>query len=268
MHFFNWDLSQSLKELSTHSLVAIKSEYEAEGIRRAELSALSSACGYANIKQALKIGGCEAITDLQDCFQPDIAYVVAPMIETQYAAKKYISAINSVSQPYSYQPDFLLNIETSTSVNNLESILEACATSPFIKGIVFGRVDYTFSLGLGRSSIASDQVASAVLHAAQLVQNYQLDFVVGGGISADSKPFLQELASIHLTRFETRKCVFDASLINQSDFDDVLRKAVRFELLWLESKKSYYEKLAFEDASRIALLSRRHVYEIADGCDP
>ncbi|WP_415399211.1 aldolase/citrate lyase family protein [Synechococcus sp. W4D4] len=230
------------------------------------MNAISAICAPLQVPQALKIGGCEAVTDLYDCLSPHISYVVAPMIETAYAARKYVSAVTKVTGASTTPPDFLLNIETNTSFNNIESILEECSQSPLIRGVVFGRVDYTFSLGLDRDSISSERVSKDVLKAAQFAKDYNLDFVVGGAISADSKELLQNLASVHLTRFETRKCVFDSSLLDSTYFEEVLRKAVRFELLWLQSKKNFYESLSNEDSSRIEMLSRRHVYGLSDGC--
>ena len=44
-----------------------------------------------------------------------------------------------------------------------------------------------------------------------------LEFVVGGGISADAVPFLIEINKVALNRFETRKCVFDTSKLNEDD---------------------------------------------------
>ena len=76
-------------------------------------------------------------------------------------------------------------------------------------------------------------------------------------MSTNSVKALNSIAFSHLTRFETRKVIFNAKDALSSNIEEGLRSAVRFELLWLENKRNYYESLAREDATRIKMLQDR-----------
>ena len=76
--------------------IALKAEFESEGTRFAELLRLKEIANGANLPLVVKIGGCEAIRDLLDCKDLRIDNIVAPMIESKYAASKFVHALNRV----------------------------------------------------------------------------------------------------------------------------------------------------------------------------
>ena len=151
--------------------------------------------------------------------------------------------------------DFLVNLETITAFNNRKDILEQARGN--LNGIVFGRVDFSESLGIGREGIHSDQVTENVIEIASMCKENNLDLVVGGAVSADSIDVLKKISSVYLTRFETRKIVFDSDIISYPELNDGLINAVHFELLWLQNKKSYYSSIEREDDLRIKMLDER-----------
>ena len=57
--------------------------------------------------------------------------------------------------------------------------------------------------------------------------------------------------------FETRKCVFDSEILNNSVLKIALKNSVEFELLWLKNKKIFLKEFSYEDQLRIKMLEER-----------
>ncbi len=247
-----------LRDLKTHAHVTgVKAEFEAEGTRMEEAKRLKEVTMEAGLGLNIKIGGCEALKDMFDAICLGTERIIAPMVETPYALKKFLGAVK-IAYPEDLRPnvEFLINVETITTLNNLEAMLNLPEIGQ-LQGIVIGRVDMTGSLGMTREDINSREILNISLKAAAMAKAKGLDVIVGGGVSVHSLPFFRAFPAGHLDRFETRKVIFSCpgALGNP---EEAFLKAVEFELLWLKNKKSYYEHIYREDDARITLLERRY----------
>jgi hypothetical protein len=241
-----------------YAAIAVKAEFEAEGTRTEELLRLLDISKRADMKFGLKIGGCEAVRDLIEAKQFGVDYVIAPMVETPYALSKFIEAKNKVFAKDEFEDtDFLVNIETKTGYLHIEEMAKIASAAGAIQGLVFGRVDYVGSKGLSRDFVDSESVTQDCKVVASICNNNHLDLVVGGGVSINSVPVLQQIAENHLSRFETRKVIFDAKALTIKNIQEGLLHAVHFELLWLLNKREYYKIITQEDNKRIEMLDSR-----------
>lgn len=238
-----------------HGVVAIKAEFEAEGTRPDEYLRLLEMTQRAGLKTALKIGGCEAISDLQASHLYGVDYIVAPMVETRYALSKFIDAKNKTHGPHKGRTEFLFNLETDTTLRNLDDILPLAKDG--VDGIVFGRVDFTLSRGMARTAVNERSITDAVLEVAQACREHDLELVVGGSVSADAIEALREIAAVRLDRFETRKVIFEGAACTRDSIRAGIANAVDFELMWLENKRDYYQRIADEDGARIEMMRKR-----------
>jgi hypothetical protein len=236
---------------------AVRAEFETEGARSDELLRLVDIAYKAGVDLAIKIGGCEAVADLNQARLLGAASIVAPMVESVYALKKYILACERVfPESLGDRPSFLFNIETINAFDRQEDLFHI-AKSSILKGVVFGRVDFVGSLGLSRSEIESQQITEKIQKTAAFCKDNSLQLIVGGAISVDSLPALTQVSSVFLSHFETRKIVFGQHAITLPNIEEGLLGSVEFELLWLKNKKEYYGRISQEDHKRIELLEKR-----------
>lgn len=241
-----------------YGAVSVKAEFEAEGTRTDELLRLIDLARRADLDVALKIGGCEAVRDMLESKQFGAEYIVAPMVETPYALKKFVEAKNKVySEDQQEFTDYLFNLETITTFNSLDELMKIATSECGVQGVVFGRVDFSGSLGMSRDMINSDAITQYMISSAETCKNNNLDFVVGGAVSIDSLPELEKVYKVHLTRFETRKVIFSADALDNPKMANGLKETVFFELSWLKNKRDYYGCIQKEDAPRIAMLEQR-----------
>ena len=236
-------------------VVAVKAEFEAEGTRPDEFHRLLELAQRADLKVALKIGGCEAVSDLLASQIYGVDYIIAPMVETPYALSKFIDAKTKTHGDAEQRTEFLFNLETQTTLDHLEAMIPVAKAGKV--GIVFGRVDFTLSRGMPRGAINDPAITDAVLTVARACADNDLDLVVGGSVSVDAIDALRQFRALRLDRFETRKIIFDGSAAGKDWIRDGIDNAVHFELLWLKNKRDYYQRIASEDMARISMMEKR-----------
>jgi 4-hydroxy-2-oxoheptanedioate aldolase len=245
-----------------YHVTSLKAEFEAEGSRIEEIMRLKEVSSCVGLDMTLKIGGCESKRDMFDSINIGVNCLVAPMVETDYALKKYLSAIKSAfPEDLLNSIEFLINMETKTAFQNLDKMFQVDDID-LLAGFVIGRVDMTGSLGLDRDSINGDEIFAISKEIAEKVRAKGKKLVIGGGVSIDAKPFFQALGPTLLDRFETRKVVFSCpgALDNP---EEAFLKAVEFEIMWLKNKKQFYGFIHFEDDARLNLMESRYQSSIA-----
>ena len=235
-----------------HGCVSIKAEFEAEGARKDELIMLREFVENADLGLIIKIGGCEAVHDLDQCKLLGATGVMAPMIETPFAMDKFRGAVTKL---YGERPGIerIINAETKTCLANFDEILEQ--GRGFLTSVTVGRSDLSASMGIPRARIECDEVFDATREFCEKARAAGLTTNFGGNIGIESIPFIQKMAP-WADRFETRKVV----LTVQEDAERLraaIAAALAFELLYLRYKSEYYRRMAEEDSSRILRLERQ-----------
>ncbi|MCQ2410722.1 MAG: aldolase/citrate lyase family protein [Elusimicrobiaceae bacterium] len=260
MNLLERKMLDTLKDLrENHHVIGIKAEFEAEGTRMEEALRLKEVVTKAGLDLFIKIGGCEAIKDMFDARTIGVKGIVGPMIETDYAMTKYVKATHFVfPKEEREEMEFLINVETKTGVAHLDAMI-ARPEFKEITGVVLGRVDMTGSMGLTREDINSEAIFNIAHAISEKTYKAGKKMIIGGGVSAHSLPFFKRLPAGALTRFETRKIIFDAqTALQDSHADKGILKAVGFELMWLKNKRDFYGMIFKEDAARIEMLEARY----------
>ena len=255
-HYEKTMLSLLQKGHANFGIVAVKAEFEAEGTRIDELLRLLEIARRAGVKVALKIGGCEAIRDLIECRQFGVDFIIAPMVESPYALGKFVQAKDNVF-PKNEQNDisFLFNLETRATFDHLEELGVIAQQSGV--GMVFGRVDFAGSMGRDRDFVNSEEMTGFIERVARVSEQRGCELVVGGGVSPDAIEPLRRVRRARLDRFETRKVIFDAAVLDTNVAANGMALAIEFELLWLKNKRDFYGRIAAEDSTRIEMMEAR-----------
>lgn len=243
-----------LKELKNeHNVLAIKAEFEAEGSRTDELVKLNEIVFRADMNLFIKIGGCEAVRDLDQCRLLGASGIMAPMIETPFAMKKFVGAAKKVYGDEISELEWIINAETKTCKANFDEILDA--GKGFLNTISIGRVDLSGSMGLTREVINGAEIFETAQFFAQKAKAAGIIVGFGGGISFDAIDFIKDMKGL-ADKFETRKVVFKYD-DNTERLKAGILKAMEFEVLYLQNKCEFYDRMANEDRARMQMLAQR-----------
>ena len=156
------EIANQLETLMGGGVVGIKQSFEDEGVILEDVLKIKRICDSLNLKLNIKIGGCEAITDINNCLSMEAAGIVAPMIESEFALEKFIeSIISNTDDQARSSTDFFINIESKTAIENLDKILSS-PSSKLLTGIVVGRSDLTKSFGYGKQEVNSKEICEIV----------------------------------------------------------------------------------------------------------
>lgn len=246
-------ITDKLNELKNYyGVIAVKAEFEAEGSRKDELIMLREIVDAAGLRLIIKIGGCEAVHDIDQCKLLGAEGVMAPMIETPFAMRKFCGAISKI-YGNDTSIEHIINAETVTCLENFDEILDIGKS--FLTGVTVGRSDLSASMGIERKDIECDLVFNATREFCEKAKKVGLVTNFGGNIGTESVPFIIKMYPF-IDRFETRKVVLKKN-DNPEFVKEAIKEALEFELLYLKFKSDYYMNMATEDIKRIERLNKQ-----------
>lgn len=226
-----------LKDLRKNCFAkALKLEFEAEGTSFEEALVLKEMAQKSGLELTVKIGGCEAVRDVIDTKKLEAQTVIAPMIESEYALKKFISAVKNIYENVN-DIRLFINIETVTALENFDKIINS-KNFRYINGIIFGRGDMSCSMGMQRNSVNAPAIFVIAKVLSNKMKNCDKEFIAGGNVTLESLQFFKDLP--YISGFETRKIVFDKDILNSKNADNGIIKAIDFEIEWLKYKQKIF----------------------------
>lgn len=248
---------KSLASLSNNfDIFGLKTSFEDEGASFNDVLDVLRLTNIFNLKSTIKIGGCEARTDIHNCLALKVNNIVAPMVESKFATKKFIDSFESI-YPDTSNNSFYVNIESIQAVRNAKDIIEeACAGS--LKGIVVGRSDLSKSIGLTKSDTNSDRVFDLTREVLLLAKDKNLETTIGGNLNSESLPFITKLFEEGLLdRVETRLviCNVDKNLLE--NYSEFISLAISLEKEILEDRLSISSANTDKIKNRLKAISGR-----------
>jgi hypothetical protein len=235
-----------------YGLKGIKAECEAEGSNLNDLNRLSRLTTKSNVGFYVKIGGVEAIRDIYDCYECGVDGIIAPMVETNFAAKKFIDSIKKI--PFKKRPSLTINIETIQGIKNIESISKSFCRD--LKNITIGRSDLVGSLFNKNINVDSPEIVDLIRKAYSITKKYNIELTVGGGVSNKTLEIFNKNNFLrkNIKCVETRKVIFETAKILKKN---ALKKAMEFEKLYIMSKKEYLDMRITSELLRLSKLNER-----------
>lgn len=243
---------EELKNLTSLGVVGIKQSFEDEGALPQDILTMRRITEQIGLNLSIKIGGCEAKTDIQFCKSINADKIVAPMVETSFALTKFIESIINIPKL-----NFYINIESKTAYENLDNILSS-PSSKLLSGIVIGRSDLTKSYGFGKDYVDSPQMQDIVYKALVKCKEYNITTLMGGNISSKSSKFVKKLYKEKLLEYiETRNVIIKLNNKNINNIASIIKSSLIFESKWLQYKANYYNKIGKEYTDRSNLILNR-----------
>lgn len=247
-----------LKKLKSLGVTGVKQSTEDEGSSFENIEYMRKVTKDVGIKLNVKIGGCEAKNDINFCKRIKVDSIIAPMVESSYALKKFeqYASLNKNCLHF-----FML--ETQQSFKNIESMINSNSIKS-IDGVVIGRSDFAGSLGYTKDKVNSDiifkKIEKCLLKIRKKLKK-KFIFKMGGSMSEKSQDFASKFFKKNLLNFiETRNIEIKLSNKSLKNIKKIIPIAYEFEMLWLEYKikKNKKKDLGYKsDLNRIREIKKR-----------
>ena len=240
-----------LKEV--YNIQGVKAEFEAEGSSFRDLVRLRRLTDKLSIPLFLKIGGVEALRDIKDSLEVGVEGLIAPMLESSFGVKKFVDAVDSIYKDTPIHRS--INIETQGSVCQVDDILQ------FAKGridnITVGRTDLSSSYFDSNIRPDSGYIFGLLKELGEKIKSTGMTMTVGGSVSKKTVTLFkknekdwQEL----IFRLETRKVILPFEMMIKKN---AIKEALRFEELYILSKKEISDLFMETETSRLTRLKTR-----------
>ena len=237
---------------NTYNITGIKQSFEDEGVILNDVMTMRRITENADLQMYVKIGGCEAITDINNCVNMGINSIIAPMVETVFSLQKFVSAVKNIEST-----SFYFVCETKTALKNLDRMLRS-DENRVLSGVVVGRSDFTKSYGLPKDETDSEFINTQVLKALKICKKYGMQTTMGGNISTRSCEFIQKAYNENLLdKIETRNVVIDLDDNNTKELNEAVSAALLYEIGWLKFKGTNYASIGHSYLDRSEALKGR-----------
>ena len=251
-------ISAILKNLKNLGVSGVKQSLEDEGASFDDIRIMRKITKELKLKLNVKIGGCEAKNDIFFCRNIQVDSIVAPMIESEYAVKKFVQCGAQKKSNL-----LLINLETFQSIKNLKHIIKSKYFKS-IDGVVIGRSDLAGSMGYSKSFVNSKRIYNITrktFTSIKKIKNKKI-FKMGGSITQNSKEFIQSLFEKKILDYvETRNIEIKLSKKAMNNFEKIIIGSFQFEIEWLKyrikNNKNLPINLAVDYKKRIKEIRHR-----------
>jgi len=234
-------------------LQGIKAEFEAEGSNFRDIMRLRRLTAKADVNLFLKIGGVEAVRDIKDSLELGVDGLIAPMVETKFGVKKFVDAYKSIYKEHRIH--LSINVETENAIGGIDNILDFAVNK--IDNVTLGRTDLSASYFDPEVVPDSDLIFKLIKNIGAKVRKSGLTFTVGGTISlATIDKFRKNPSQVEcINNIETRKVILprDIAIGRKNAIND----ALKFEELYILSKKEFTDLFIESEVTRLIKLTRR-----------
>tara|TARA_B100000925_G_scaffold290248_1_gene275040 strand:- start:1409 stop:2176 length:768 start_codon:yes stop_codon:yes gene_type:complete len=228
-------LITNLKNLKKFGIVAIKQSLEDEGVSFEDISAMKKIIKKVGLKLNVKVGGCEAKNDIFFCTSIASDGIVAPMVESEYALKKFIQTVD-----VSFKGDLYINLESKNAFRNLDKIINSIEFTK-LKGVVIGRSDLAGSYNLAKSEVDSNKIFKLLKSKLKKIKNKKKLIKMGGSITQNSEEFIAKLFKKKiLDRVETRNIELKLNNHTLKNFKTIIPLIFKFEKEWLRYRSNHF----------------------------
>ncbi|TGK00104.1 aldolase [Leptospira langatensis] len=247
--------------MRSYPIVGLKGGTETEDMDADEIRVLHMIAKDL-VPVTVKIGGPEARTDIRMLVKEEIEGISAPMIESSYALKNFISTLKSMLTPVTFaKVNKAINLETITGYKNLLEIADSKAFED-LDQVTAARSDLSASMGL----IPDDEEVMKVTRTiVAIAKDRGKKTSVGGTITKQN--FRKIAEEIRPDKINSRHVCVDALQSADKVSEEVAEAMLQFEIeLYdlfsvLKPEKAYGYKNRME-TNRERIGSRKVLYSI------